>query len=173
MKKGPAILVLIAILITGAVYLLPRTAQEDEIQMAEEESVEHDHSGEKGSTISVADSLVDDALGKLESGELPPMQAVMAIADVAKKFPNNIKANFTLGVMSMQTGQYSKALNRFKTVIEQDPTNGDAYLLYARSQMFLGDSTAAKSVLEDALEKLSDEKTLKAIRKEMASIINN
>ncbi len=171
MKKGPAILVLVAILITGAVYLLPRTAQDTEVSVVEEES--HDHSGEKGKTISAADSLVDDALGKLESGDLPPMQAVMAIADVAKKFPENIKANFTLGVMSMQTGQYSKALNRFKTVIEQDPSNGDAYLLYARSQMFLGDSTAAKSVLEDALEKLSDEKTLKAIRDEMATIINN
>lgn len=172
MKKGPAILVLLAILLTVAVFLLPKTAQQEEGQSIETERVEHDHSGEKGFT-SVADSLVEDALSKLESGELPPMQAVMAIADVAEKFPDNVKANFTLGVMSMQTGQYSKALSRFKTVIDQDPLNGDAYLLYARSQMFLGDSTAAKSVLEDALEKLSDEKTLKAIRDEMASIINN
>ena len=166
MKKGPAILVLLVILVTGAVFLLPKTP------VMENENAEHNHSGEKG-FVSVADSLVDDALSKLESGELPPMQAVMAIADVAEKFPDNVKANFTLGVMSMQTGQYSKALNRFKTVIDQDPLNGDAYLLYARSQMFLGDSTAAKSVLEDALAKLSDEKTLKAIRDEMASIINN
>tara|TARA_R110001592_G_scaffold262565_1_gene527695 strand:- start:92401 stop:92919 length:519 start_codon:yes stop_codon:yes gene_type:complete len=172
MKKGPAILVLLAILVTGAVFLLPKTAQQEEAQAIEAESVDHDHSGEKGFT-SIADSLVDDALSKLESGALPPMQAVMAIADVAEKFPENVKANFTLGVMSMQTGQYSKALNRFQTVIDQDPLNGDAYLLYARSQMFLGDSTAAKSVLEDALKKLSDEKTLKAIRDEMASIINN
>jgi len=172
MKKGPAILVLLAILITGAVFLLPKTAQEEESPLLNEESLEHDHSGEKSIT-SVADSLVDDALSKLESGALPPMQAVMAIADVAEKFPKNVKANFTLGVMSMQTGQYSKALNRFQTVIDQDPLNGDAYLLYARSQMFLGDSTAAKSVLEDALSKLSDEKTLQAIRDELASIINN
>jgi predicted Zn-dependent protease len=171
MKKGPAILILLTILITGAVYLLPKTEESSEA-IESEVSSEHNHSEATG-FLSVADSLVDDALSKLETGELPPMQAVMAIADVAKKFPTNVKANFTLGVMSMQTGQYSKALNRFKTVLEEDPLNGDAYLLYARSQMFLGDSTAAKSVLEDALEKLSDEKALKVIQDELASIINN
>jgi predicted Zn-dependent protease len=171
MKKGPAILILLTILITGAVYLLPKTEESSEA-IESEVSSEHNRSEATG-FLSVADSLVDDALSKLETGELPPMQAVMAIADVAKKFPTNVKANFTLGVMSMQTGQYSKALNRFKTVLEEDPLNGDAYLLYARSQMFLGDSTAAKSVLEDALEKLSDEKALKVIQDELASIINN
>lgn len=172
MKKGPAILILLAILISGALYLMPTSASQADNSELEAEQEEHDHSSDQG-FVSQADSLVDDALRKLESGELPPMQAVMTIADVAKKFPENVKANFTLGVMSMQTGQYSKALDRFKTVIEQDPQNGDAYLLYARSQMFLGDSTAAKSVLEEALQKLSDEKTLEAIRSEMASIINN
>jgi thioredoxin-like negative regulator of GroEL len=172
MKKGPAILVLLTILITGAVFLLPKTEESSSEVMETEVSSEHDHSEGSG-LFSVADSLVDNALNKLETGDLPPMQAVMAIADVAKKFPTNVKANFTLGVMSMQTGQYSKALNRFKVVLEEDPLNGDAYLLYARSQMFLGDSTAAKSVLEDALEKLSDETALKAIQDELATIINN
>jgi Tfp pilus assembly protein PilF len=171
MKKGPAILILITILITGAVYFLPKTEESSEVKESEVSS-EHNHSEDNGFS-SVADSLVDAALSKLETGELPPMQAVMAIADVAKKFPTNVKANFTLGVMSMQTGQYSKALDRFKTVLEEDPLNGDAYLLYSRSQMFLGDSTAAKSVLEDALKKLSDKKTLKVIQDELASIINN
>jgi hypothetical protein len=66
MKKGPAILVLLTILITGAVFLLPKTEESSSEVMETEVSSEHDHSEGSG-LFSVADSLVDDALNKLET----------------------------------------------------------------------------------------------------------
>lgn len=137
-------------------------------------AVDHNHVEEAGlPAASVADSLVDEALRKLESGELPPMQAVLSIRDISEQFPENVKANFTLGVMSMQTGQYSKALERFTKVLAVDQGNVDAMILKARSNVFLGDTAAAVAGLESALSQISDEEMKNAIREELASINPN
>lgn len=144
---------------------MPRTPEGEKVGNAVRETLDK--------TYSVADSLVDEALRQLESGELPPMQAVLSIRDISERFPENIKANFTLGVMSMQTGQYEKAMDRFSKVLDQDDQNLDAHLLLARSKLFGGDTNSAISSLESALEALSDEETRKAIREELASINPN
>ncbi len=162
MKTGPAILALIGILLLGGLLIMPRTPDNGSGKSETSDNL-----------YSVADSLVDVALQKMESGELPPMQAVMSIRDVAERFPENIKANFTLGVMSMQTAQYEKAQERFLKVLEQDSQNLDAHLLLSRSKLAIGDSTGAVNSLESALNSLSDEETRKAIREELASINPN
>lgn len=144
---------------------MPRTPEGEKVGAVVRETLDK--------TYSVADSLVDEALRQLESGELPPMQAVLSIRDISERFPENIKANFTLGVMSMQTGQYEKAMDRFSKVLDQDDQNLDAHLLLARSKLFGGDTNSAISSLESALEALSDEETRKAIREELASINPN
>jgi uncharacterized protein HemY len=169
MKTGPAILVLIGIVLVAAFMLMPRTP---DLAKEEKSATDHIHETVK-STLSTADSLVDEALRKLESGELPPMQAVLSIRDVAERFPENIKANFTLGVMSMQTGQYSKAMDRFKKVLSEDLQNVDAHLLLARAYVSVGDTIQAVSGLEEALNSLSDDQMKIAIRKELASINSN
>lgn len=168
MKTGPAILVLLGIVLIGALMFMPRTPggeEDDSVGSAMHETLDHSYS--------IADSLVDVALQKLESGELPPMQAVLSIRDVAEKFPENIKANFTLGVMSMQTGQYEKAQERFLKVLKSDAQNLDAHLLLARAKTSIGDSLGAIESLESALETLSSEETKNAIREELASINPN
>jgi len=151
---------------------MPRSPQaENALSMAEDHN--HETSEVSASGQSLADSLVDEALRQLESGELPPMQAVLSIRDVSEKFPENVKANFTLGVMSMQTGQYSKAIERFNKVLAVDSQNPDAHLLVARSRVFIGDTAAAINGLNEALEVLSDEEIKNAIREELASINPN
>lgn len=167
MKTGPAILVLIGILLLGALYFMPRTPESDIVAETGSDNETLDNS------YSLADSLVDVALHKLESGELPPMQAVLSIRDISEKFPENIKANFTLGVMSMQTNQYEKAEERFLKVLKEDVRNLDAHLLLSRAKLFAGDSSGALNSLESALENFSDEETRKAIKEEMASINPN
>lgn len=172
MKLGPAILSLAGVIIIAVLMLMPTSpaADQDGNSVADHE---HETGDAPRSGTSIADSLVDLALEKLESGELPPMQAVLSIRDVAERFPENIKANFTLGVMSMQTGQYSKALERFEKVLAADEQNLDAHLLLARSRAFMGDTIAAKEGLQEALNLLSDEETKNAIREELASINSN
>lgn len=165
MKTGPAILALLGIVLLGALMIMPRSPEGEEVAASVNETLDKSYS--------IADSLVDVALQKLESGELPPMQAVMSIRDIAERFPNNIKANFTLGVMSMQTGQYEKAEDRFTKVLQEDSQNLDAHLLLSRAKLFSGDSLGAINSLESALETLSNEETRKAIREELASINPN
>lgn len=172
MKRGPIILVSGGVLLIVALMLMPHSP---ELESSTTMTESHKHENEEASagSLSIADSLVDDALGKLESGELPPMQAVLTIRDVSERFPENVKANFTLGVMSMQTGQYSKAIERFDKVLAVDNQNPDAHLLLARSRVFIGDTAAATAGLNEALEVLSDEEIKNAIREELASINPN
>ncbi len=55
------------------------------------------------------------------SGTANPMQGIQLLLEVVKQEPDNIKANMNLGLFSMKSGQYEKAVNRFKTVIAQKP----------------------------------------------------
>lgn len=171
MKRGPIILSIGGVLLIAAIMLMPNSPQVETV--AVDDGHNHERTEASTSGQSVADSLVDEALRKLESGELPPMQAVLSIRDVSERFPENVKANFTLGVMSMQTGQYSKAIERFEKVLAVDAQNPDAHLLMARSRVFIGDTAAAKAGLNEALEVLSDEEIKNAIREELASINPN
>ena len=43
------------------------------------------------------------------------MQGIMLLLDVVKQDPNNRNANLNLGMFAMKSGQYEKAVNRFKT----------------------------------------------------------
>lgn len=55
------------------------------------------------------------------SGTANPMQGIQLLLGVVKEDPANIKANMNLGLFSMKSGQFDKAVNRFKTVTAQKP----------------------------------------------------
>lgn len=66
-----------------------------------------------------------------------PMQGIQLLLGVVKQQPNNLKANMNLGLFSMKSGQFDKAVNRFKTVltVQQSP---EAYFYLATSYENLG-----------------------------------
>lgn len=115
------------------------------------------------------DAMVDEALRQLKSGEVPPMQGILKIREVAEKYPGNVKANFTLGMLSMETGQYAKAVGRFETVLETQPENADAWRLLAESQLQIGDTVNAKESLAKAVN-LVDEETGIEFKKELPEL---
>lgn len=51
-----------------------------------------------------------------------PMQGIAMLLQVVAKDPKNIKANMNLGMFSIKSGQFDKAIPRFKTVIAVKPT---------------------------------------------------
>ncbi|PST84896.1 hypothetical protein C7T94_01870 [Pedobacter yulinensis] len=55
-----------------------------------------------------------------------PMQGIAMLLDVIKKDPSNIRANMNLGLFSLKSGQFEKAIPRFNKVIEQK-ASADAY----------------------------------------------
>lgn len=71
------------------------------------------------------------------SGTPNPMQGITLLLDVVKDDPNNLKANLNLGLFSMKSGQFDKAVERFKTVIAQAPT-AEAYFYLASSYENMG-----------------------------------
>lgn len=63
-----------------------------------------------------------------------PMQGIFMLRDVADKNPNHVLAQHNLGILSMQTGQFEKAVKRFEKVLTLKPQNTmikEQALLYA------------------------------------------
>ncbi|MCS7077485.1 MAG: tetratricopeptide repeat protein [Bacteroidia bacterium] len=63
-----------------------------------------------------------------------PMQGIFMLKDIADKNPTHILAQHNLGILSMQTGQFEKAVKRFEKVLSLKPENSmikDQALLYA------------------------------------------
>lgn len=148
MKRGPIILVFIGLVLVVGLYFSPKSPKlaKEEVEAVETTSEENN-----------VDAKVDDAILKMESGELPPMQAVLTIRDIAEEHPENVKAQFTLGVMSMQTGQYEKAIERFQKVIAIDENQFEAHRWLGKAHLALSDTLASKNAYSKALNLANDE----------------
>jgi len=71
-----------------------------------------------------------------------PMQGIAMLMDVVKKDPKNLKANMSLGVFAIKSGQFDKAIARFNDIIAIKPTP-DAYFYLATSYESLGKNKEA------------------------------
>ncbi|OAQ39290.1 hypothetical protein A5893_11530 [Pedobacter psychrophilus] len=56
------------------------------------------------------------------TGTQNPMQGIQLLLGVVKEEPKNLKANMNLGMFSMKSGQFQKAVDRFKTVLDVKAT---------------------------------------------------
>lgn len=91
-----------------------------------------------------------------------PMQGIQLLLDVVKQDPKNLKANMNLGLFSMKSGQFEKAIARFKTVllVQQAPetyfylgssyenlgAKADAVIAYTKSKELAADPGLTKFV---------------------------
>ena len=75
------------------------------------------------------DAKTNLAMTYIAAGE-QPMQGVQLLREVISTDPNNEKALFNLGILSIQSGQYDKAVDRFRHLIEVNPQHiqGNFYL---------------------------------------------
>jgi len=89
------------------------------------------------------------------SGTPNPMQGIQLLLEVVKVDPKNIKANTNLGLFSMRSGQFDKAVERFKTVIEQQP-DPEAWFYLASSYENLGQNEEAILAYQKAKELAAD-----------------
>jgi tetratricopeptide (TPR) repeat protein len=89
------------------------------------------------------------------SGTPNPMQGITLLLDVVKKDPKNAKANLNLGLFSIKSGQFDKAVNRFKTVVEVKPTP-EAWFYMASAYESLGQKSEAITAYEKSKELAAD-----------------
>jgi tetratricopeptide (TPR) repeat protein len=85
------------------------------------------------------------------SGTPNPMQGITLLLEVVKQDPKNIKANTNLGLFAMRSGQFDKAVTRFKTIIEQKP-DPEAWFYLATSYENLGQNKDAILAYEKSKE---------------------
>ena len=84
-----------------------------------------------------------------------PMQGIMLLLDVVKKDPNNRNANLSLGLFAMKSGQFDKAVTRFKNMIAQKP-EVEPYFYLAESYKQLGMKKEAIDAYEKCKQMIPD-----------------
>ncbi|RKD17172.1 hypothetical protein BCY91_03260 [Pelobium manganitolerans] len=89
------------------------------------------------------------------SGTQNPMQGIQLLLGVVKEDPKNQKANMNLGLFSMKSGQFQKAVERFKTVLEVKPTP-EAWFYLGTSYENLGQKPEAVLAYTKAKELAAD-----------------
>lgn len=89
------------------------------------------------------------------SGTPNPMQGIELLLAVVKQDPKNVKANTNLGLFSMRSGQFDKAVDRFKTVIEIQP-DPEAWFYLASSYENLGQNEEAILAYQKSKELAAD-----------------
>ncbi len=85
-----------------------------------------------------------------------PMQGIMMLLDVVKQEPNNRNANLNLGLFAMKSGQYQKAVQRFKNMVAQKP-EVEPYFYLAESYKQLGMKTEAIEAYQKCKEMMPDQ----------------
>ena len=102
---------------------------------------------------------IAQALSDIQNGESPEdqMKGVLKMRALAESNPENADLQAQMGLFSMQTGQYEKAVARFEKVISLDDKRVNAYMQLAVSYSALQDTSNAKNVLRTLIEKSEGE----------------
>ncbi len=92
------------------------------------------------------------AAGYIE-GTHETMEGVQVLLGITREKPAHIPANLMLGRLAVQSGQYDKAIERFETILSQEPGNTEA--LYFMAEAYKGKGNKDKAIeLFEACKKL-------------------
>lgn len=97
-----------------------------------------------------------------------PMEGIMMIREVAERDPHNVYAQMMLGIGGAMTGQFDKAIERFKAVMEHQPNNLEARLNLAEVYEQKGDKQHAIEWYEKSKVLISNEEIIKEIDERIA-----
>lgn len=81
-----------------------------------------------------------------------PMKGIMLLREMTESLPEYSPAQMALGRLSLQTGQYDKAAERFQKVLSYEPMNTEALYFLALSKEGLGQTEDAIQLLELCVE---------------------
>jgi outer membrane protein len=85
-----------------------------------------------------------------------PMQGIMLLREVIAADPKNELALFNLGLLSIRSGQYDKAIERFQQVIQINPEHMQAQYYLGVCYVETGKKAEARKVFQLVKEKESD-----------------
>lgn len=91
----------------------------------------------------------------LVTGSNNPMAGIALLREVVATEPKNLEANRTLGLFSMKSQQFDKAIERFKTVIDVKP-DAESYFYLATAYEKIGLNSEAISAYQKSKEIAAD-----------------
>lgn len=109
------------------------------------------------------------ATGYIE-GTGEPMRGVQILLAITREKPDDIPANMLLGRMSIQSGQFDKAVARFETVLKKEPDNKEALYFLAQACEGKGDKKRAIELLEKCKKIVNDPAFSKDIDQKINSL---
>ena len=80
------------------------------------------------------------------------MNGIMTLRKLLEINPDNIEGSYQMGLFSMQTGQFERAIARFEKVLSLDPNNYPAQLQLALAYAESDQSEKAKPLLESLVK---------------------
>jgi tetratricopeptide (TPR) repeat protein len=137
MKRSPLIAIILGLVL--ALYIYTSSVRPSKAQKSVQQSIAEQ---------------VQEAISDIQQGESPEaqMKGVLKMRDLALKYPNNPDLQWNMGLFSMQSGQYEKAVTRFQKVIELDNNRLNAYMQLALSYSALKDTSSARQTLNTIIE---------------------
>ena len=98
---------------------------------------------------------IQAALSNIQDADNPQsqMKGILQMRSLSEKHPENADLQWNMGLFSIQSGQYEKAVARFEKVINIDAQRLDAYMQLAISYIALQDTSAATGVLISLIDK--------------------
>ncbi len=101
-----------------------------------------------------------------------PMQGITMLREILELDPTNEVALFNMGILSMRSNQYSRAVERFGQIVANNPANTKAKFYLGVSLIETGKPDEARKVLAEVKEKESDPMIQQAIA-ELESRLDN
>ena len=123
---------------------------------------------EKALALNPGNLSVKTSLGAaiVESSSLlgtQPMKGISLIREVIAKDSLNIEANLQLGLFSVTSRQFDKAIERFKRILRIDSTHIDMYVYLGDTYMTMGEKQKAIDSYENYKTRVKDTLIIKDI----------
>lgn len=117
------------------------------------------------------DKQITEAIEMVESGSAP-MPGIMKLRELAEQNPDNRRAQFHLGLFSIQSGQFDKAVDRFNNVLALNEKDAEAMYYKAHAFAGIGNYDSASISFDNALANATDEELKEEIRKYINELKN-
>lgn len=93
-----------------------------------------------------------------------PMQGIMLLREVLQQDPTNEVALFNLGLLSMRSNQYDRAIERFRQILTVNPNSRKARFYLGVSLVEKGEKAEAQKILAEVKATEKDPQILAAVK---------
>lgn len=99
-----------------------------------------------------------------------PMQGILPLREITEKNPSNAYAQMMLGLGSIKSGQFDKAIDRFLAVVKVEPENLQAIFHLAETYDRMGDKADAIKWYKEAADKVAVPAAKRALEKRIKEL---